>query len=424
MADRLYNEFIFMPIKKIHNKKGKVPVKIWTNDLDEASLKQLTQVSELPFIYKHVAVMPDAHLGKGCTIGSVIPTRKAIIPAAVGVDIGCGMMAVKTNLTSDQLSGFTTDALKSIRMGIESGVPLGAGGAHASRRVSTFQARIPFTSAGEAPDLERELKEILDKHPKVLQKAGSDKWYRQIGSLGSGNHFIEICLDENEAVWVMLHSGSRGTGNRFGTYFIELAKKDMRAHHIHTPNVDLAYLSEGTEYFDDYVQAVFWSQAYASLNRRRMMEIVFNVLLKNFPDVIATDQVINCHHNYVEKENHFGEEVFITRKGAIRAGAGDLGIIPGSMGTRSFIVRGKGNPESFHSCSHGAGRRMSRTQARKSFTLADLEAQTEGVELNRRKSILDEIPGAYKDIDEVMQNQSDLVEPVHTLKQIICVKGD
>ena len=413
-----------MPIKKIYNKKGKVPVKIWTNDLDEESFKQLTQVSELPIIYKHVAVMPDAHLGKGCTIGSVIPTRKAIIPAAVGVDIGCGMMAVKTNLTSSQLSGITKDALKSIRMGIESGVPLGIGGAHASHSVSTFQPRIPFTSAEEAVNLERELKEILEKHPKVLQKGRSDKWYRQIGSLGSGNHFIEICLDENEAVWVMLHSGSRGTGNRFGMYFIELAKKDMRAHHINPPNADLAYLSEGTVYFDDYVQAVFWSQAYASLNRRRMMEIVFNVLLENFPGVIATDQVINCHHNYVEKENHFGENVFVTRKGAIRAGVGDLGIIPGSMGTRSFIVRGKGNPESFHSCSHGAGRRMSRTQARKSFTMADLTAQTEGVELNRRKSILDEIPGAYKDIDEVMRNQSDLVEVVHTLKQIICVKGD
>jgi len=265
---------------------------------------------------------------------------------------------------------------------------------------------------------------IKQSEPESMWDIKANRWMTQLGTLGGGNHFIEICLDENDKVWVMLHSGSRGVGNQIGRKFIALAKEDMRVHHINLPDKDLSYLSEGTQHFNDYWDAVEWAQEYASINRRMMMELVFGQLYRYFPNIGTHGEYVNCHHNYVAKENHYGSNVYVTRKGAIRARRGDLGIIPGSMGAKSFIVRGKGDPQSFNSCSHGAGRRMSRTEAKKTFNLADLELQTAGVELRRRESIIDEIPGSYKDIDRVMELQKDLVEPVHTLKQILCVKGD
>ena len=401
-----------MTIKKTYQTEQGVPVKVWTEDLDKKAEEQLRNISSLPFIHSHVAVMPDAHLGIGCTIGSVIPTLAAIIPSAVGVDIGCGMMAAKTNLHAKDLP----DNLSKLRHSIEKTIPLGPGMCH-QKDVELGKLLNPFISRAE---IDAFLKDDAEERFQVKAK----KWRQQLGSLGGGNHFIEICLDETDRLWVMLHSGSRGIGNKIGMAFIERAKKDMRTHHINLPDKNLAYLSEGTQNFKDYVQAVGWAQEYASMNRRFMMTLIFGQLEHYFPHIRVEESAINCHHNYVERENHYGEEVWVTRKGAIRARENDWGIIPGSMGTRSYIVKGKGNAESFHSCSHGAGRCMSRKQAFHKFNMQDLENQTKGVEMSRRKAIIDEIPSAYKNIDDVMSDQKDLVEVVHTLKQIINIKGD
>ncbi len=398
-----------MPIHQTIS-KGKVPVKIYTDEVEPAAMQQLYNISQLPFIHGHIAAMPDVHFGKGATVGSVIPTKGAIIPAAVGVDIGCGMNAIRLSIKAKDLP----DNLRSIRLAIEETVPVGFN-MHKSDRAR--QSTIRALTGG--------LDQIIGKHKKIysMQKKPYQKWIRQIGTLGGGNHFIELCLDENDEVWVMLHSGSRGVGNAIGQYFIELAKKDMGQHIVNLPDKDLAYFTEGAKYFDDYVEAVEWAQDYAMANRREMMYLILEALRKKLPKFGLTKEAINCHHNYVSQEVHFGEKVFVTRKGAIQAGVDVPGIIPGSMGTRSFIVRGKGNPQSFCSCSHGAGRKMSRSAARRQFGEADVIHQTVGVECRKDKGIVDEIPAAYKDIDKVMKYQSDLIEVVHTLKQIVCVKG-
>lgn len=381
-------------------------------DIEDAALKQAKNLARLPFIHSNgVALMPDVHAGIGATVGSVIATEKAIIPAAVGVDIGCGMNAVRLSLKASDLP----ESLTAIRHQIERDVPLGAGGEHNQKYVPHGH------NEGLHPlwqGFHSDVKPVLGE--KVFDKA----WF-QLGSLGSGNHFIELCIDENQDVWVMLHSGSRGIGNMIGRYFIEKAKKQMEKFFINLPDADLAYLPEETDDFNDYVKALDWAQAWALENRRIMMEVVLNALRRTIPkEFTVTQEAINCHHNYVEKENHFGKNLWITRKGAIRARQGDLGIIPGSMGQQSYIVRGKGNAESYCSCSHGAGREMSRAEAKRRFTLADLAAQTEGVECRKDADVLDEIPGAYKRLDLVMENQKDLVEVVHTLKAILCVKGN
>jgi len=391
-----------MPIKRVIS-KGRVPVKIYTDDVAENAMKQLENVSHLPFIHSHVAAMPDVHWGMGATIGSVIPTLGAIIPAAVGVDIGCGMNALRLSLRADQLP----DSLAKVRSAIEARVPVGMDGHGQEHWCEEGLARV-------APGLEP----ILAKHPKI-----NARWQSQLGSLGGGNHFIELCLDESRQVWIMLHSGSRGIGNRIGMHFIERAKREMERWKIQLPDQNLAYLPEGSQHFDDYVEAVGWAQDYAMENRRQMMRLIIEALRGQLPPFEATSEAINCHHNYVTREHHFGKEVYLTRKGAIRAREGDLGIIPGSMGAKSYIVRGLGNPMSFCSCSHGAGRRMSRGEATRRFNRKDLEAQTQGVECRKDKGVIDEIPAAYKDIDAVMANQSDLVEVVHTLKQVLTVKG-
>jgi tRNA-splicing ligase RtcB len=389
-------------------REGRVPVKVYTGELEAAARQQLVNISALPIVHHHVAAMPDVHLGIGATVGSVIPTVKAIIPAAVGVDIGCGMMAARLSLTANDLA---EKELLKVFSAIEREVPVGFG----QHRDARTHAVKPF---------QRGLKKVLEKHPGVQKRVGKhSSWTHQMGTLGGGNHFIELCLDEEGHAWVMLHSGSRGIGNAIGTYFIELAKKDFERNHIHLPDADLSYFTEGAQHFDDYVQAVDWAQDYAAANRAEMMDIVLDALRRHLPSFEITGAAVNCHHNYVERETHFGETVWLTRKGAIRACTGELGIIPGSMGARSYIVRGRGAAESFHSCAHGAGRRMSRNAAQKKFSVEDLKAQTSGVICRKDKGVLDEIPGAYKDIDEVMANQSDLVEVVHTLKQVLCVKG-
>ncbi len=398
-----------MTIKQVIT-EGDKPVKVWTEELDPRSRAQLVNLSKLSFIHRHVAAMPDVHAGIGATIGSVIATDRAIIPAAVGVDIGCGMAAARTSLSAEQLD---ERVLKKVFDQISRDVPVGRS-QHKDERALTDAAK-PFAAPLDA---------MTDKHPQLLKAFGRfSNWVNQIGTLGGGNHFIEVCLDESGRVWVMLHSGSRGIGNAIGHYFIELARRDMERWMIQLPDRDLAYLPEGTEHFDDYVAAVTWAQDYARANRDQMMALVLAALARHLPAFSVTEEVVNCHHNYVDRENHFGSNVWVTRKGAIRAREGDLGIIPGSMGARSYIVRGKGNPESFSSCAHGAGRRMSRTAAEKQFTPADLAEQTQGVICRKDKGVLDEIPGAYKDIDQVMANQADLVDVVHTLKQVVCVKG-
>ncbi len=394
-----------------------VPIKAWTKGvpIEEAALTQLRNVASLPFIHKHLAVMPDVHWGKGATVGSVIATDGAIIPAAVGVDIGCGMMAVKTSLRAEQLP----DNLFGIRSDIEAAVPHGRtdNGGHNDK--GAWLSEPPASAKARWADLEEGYKAVVDKHPKAAHPRGLG----HLGTLGTGNHFIELCLDEAGDVWVMLHSGSRGVGNKFGSYFIERAKHEMRRWFVNLPDVDLAYFAEGSEGFIDYIRAVSWAQRYARANRETMMENVLGALRKTFPDLETTQVAVNCHHNYVTREKHFGKEVFVTRKGAVRAGEGDLGIIPGSMGARSFIVRGKGNADSFCTCSHGAGRAMSRTEAKRRFSLEDHLKATEGVECRKDADVIDETPMAYKDIDAVMAAQADLVEVVHTLRQVVCVKG-
>ena len=395
------------------NEKHGVPVKVYTKDIAPEAIEQLRNMAKLEFVHSHIAVMPDVHLGKGATVGSVIPTKSAIIPAAVGVDIGCGMNAVRLSLTASELP----DSLRRVRTAIEQQVPVG------------FNMHNQITAKASTLDpLGKRLKRITDKHPGLLKmlKSFDQTWAKQLGTLGGGNHFIEVCLDENNEVWVMLHSGSRGIGNCIGRYFINLAKKEHQSRFGHVPDKDLSYFAEGSTSFEDYVEAVQWAQDYAVQNRREMMRLVLDAMQSKqagLPPFTLTKEAINCHHNYVEQEVHFGESVYVTRKGAISAYKDELGIIPGSMGAKSFIVRGLGNKESFCSCSHGAGRKMSRTKAAKTFTIEHLRAQTQGVECRIDKGVIDEIPGAYKDIDEVMANQKDLVEVVHTLKQVICVKG-
>ncbi len=398
-----------MPIKEVMTSQ-RVPVKIWTDEVDDKSRAQLSNIASLPFIHHHVAAMPDVHLGIGATIGSVIATHKAIIPAAVGVDLGCGMVAARLSLTADEID---EKALKNVFDQISRDVPVGRD-QHRDERVLVDAAK-PF---------EPRLKSLTDRHPELLKAFGKfSKWTNQMGTLGGGNHFIEVCLDETDQVWVMLHSGSRGIGNAIASYFIALARKDMERWMIQLPDRDLAYFPEGSEHFADYVEAVHWAQDYAMQNRTSMLELVLAALQRHLPPFTVTTEAVNCHHNYVAQEHHYGENVWVTRKGAIRAREGDLGIVPGSMGARSFIVRGLGNPESFCSSAHGAGRRMSRTAATKQFTIADMVEQTQGVICRKDKDVIDEIPGAYKDIDQVMANQADLTEILHTLKQVVCVKG-
>ena len=396
------------------------PIKMWTQGVpvENVARQQLTNTAKMPFIFKHIAVMPDVHLGKGSTIGSVVPTLGAVIPAAVGVDIGCGMMAAKTTLTANDLP----DSLGKLRSAMERAIPHGMSpktGRTRGRDEGAWQNPPAAVDAGW-----RQLKDEFDVICLKTPKLKNTNNYRHLGTLGGGNHFVEVCLDETGSVWLMLHSGSRGVGNAIGTYFIELAKQDMRRHAINLPDQDLAYLAEGTRHYDDYVEAVNWAQQFARTNREVMMHNLIaalrTVITKPFETHI---EAVNCHHNYVQKEHHFGREVLITRKGAVSARAGELGIIPGSMGAKSFIVRGKGNADSFNSCSHGAGRIMSRTEAKRRFTLADQIKSTEGVECRKDADVIDEIPMAYKDIDAVMHAQRDLVEVVHTLKQVVCVKG-
>jgi tRNA-splicing ligase RtcB (3'-phosphate/5'-hydroxy nucleic acid ligase) len=390
---------------------GALPIKAWTDFIEESALVQLKNVARMPFIAKNgVAVMPDVHAGIGATVGSVIASHKAIIPAAVGVDIGCGMNAVRLSLKASDLP----ESLKALRDQIERDVPVG----FAMHRKDDDIER----HWGERGELYNEWLELFKQFPEM--KANSNNTAAQLGTLGGGNHFIEVCLDENQDVWIMLHSGSRGTGNAIGRHFIEKAKEACAMWHIELPDNDLAYFPEGTTLFDDYTKAVSWAQAYAFENRAVMLERVIAAVRKAIgKEFTLTSEAVNCHHNYIAQENHFGQNLWVTRKGAIRAREGDLGIIPGSMGQRSYIVRGKGNAESYCSCSHGAGRVMSRTEAKRRFSLTDLIAQTEGVECRKDADVIDEIPGAYKSIDQVMENQRDLVEVVHTLKQVLCVKG-
>lgn len=399
-----------MPI--IQEISGKTPVKIWTNECDETAMQQAHNLSTLDFINNHIALMPDAHAGVGAVVGSVIPTINAVIPAAVGVDIGCGCNAIQTSLTASDLP----ESLRDLRLKLESVVPTG------------FDQHNECIGSGDWQRATGESWEkIVDKNPgfsKGLRNASANnKWQLQAGTLGGGNHFVEVCLDESDRVWAMLHSGSRGIGNMIGSYFIREAKKVMGEDIKGLADKNLAYLRNGHEAFDRYIEAVDWAQQYAFDNRELMMRSVIGIMKKEFPQMQITKEAINCHHNYIAKEFHYGKECFVTRKGAIRAYSGELGIIPGSMGAKSFIVKGKGSLESFCSCSHGAGRVMSRTEAKKHFTIEDLREQTKGVECSIREEVIDEIPGAYKDIEQVMKNQSDLVEVVHTLKQVLCLKG-
>jgi len=397
---------------------GGAPLKIWCEGVlvEDKALEQLKNVARLPFVFGHIAAMPDVHWGMGATVGSVIATKGAIVPAAVGVDIGCGMCAWKLSLKASALP----DNLHAIRSEIEAAVPHGRtdnGGPNDRGAWSDLSPR----NAARWTQLQEGYDRIVEKHP----KARGFNSAKHLGSLGTGNHFIELCLDEEDHVWVMLHSGSRGAGNKIGTYFIDRAKEEMRRYFIDKflPDQDLAYLVEHSELFDDYVEAVHWAQEFAWQNRLSMMEATLEALSSHLPPFEVTAEAINCHHNYVARENHFGANVWVTRKGAVRARNDDLGIIPGSMGTGSFIVRGKGSAESFCSCSHGAGRAMSRGQAKKRITLADHARAMAGVECRLDADVLDESPAAYKDIGAVMAAQDDLIEIVHRLRQLVNVKG-
>lgn len=400
---------------------GKVGAKAWVKGVkfEDEARQQVNKMASMPFIHKHIAIMPDVHAGKGSTVGSVIPTKGAVIPACVGVDLGCGVISIRTSLKASDLPV----SLSEMRSLIEQNVPHGRtdnGGAN--DRGAWGQA--PEEVEAAWLKMQPGLKQIVDKHPKVFRQ-NDLRGLKQLCSLGTGNHFIEVCLDENQNVWVMLHSGSRGVGNSIGSYFISQAKEEMKKFHINLLDQDLAYLSEGTTLFDDYCHAVEWAQEYARTNRMLMMGRVLKAIreTKGIPPFSAEMEAVNCHHNYVSRETHFGESVLVTRKGAVRASKGTLGIIPGSMGARSYIVRGLGNPESFDSCSHGAGRVMSRTEAKKTFSLEDHKLATSGIECRKDEDVIDETPACYKDIQAVMDAQSDLVEIVHTLRQVLCVKG-
>ena len=406
MTTRLYS----------HHLTAGAPLKLWDSHLpfEPQAMDQLRNVAQLPFIHGHIAGMPDVHWGQGATIGSVIATKGAIIPAAVGVDIGCGMMAVRTTARADQLP----DNLHAMRTAIEKAVPHGRTD-NGGRGDRGAWHNVPEAQAQAWSAMAAEYDAIIEKHP----RAKAFNTANHLGSLGTGNHFIEVCLDESDALWVMLHSGSRGVGNRFGSYFIELAKQDMRKWFVNLPDADLGYFPEGTDHFDDYWAAVSWAQRYARVNRELMMAAVLRAITPFLPAFAVTEEAVNCHHNYVSREAHFGENVLVTRKGAVRARVGDLGIIPGSMGTGSFIVEGLGNPASFSSCSHGAGRKMSRNAAKQSISLADHAAAMTGIEARLDKDVIDESPAAYKDIGAVMAAQSDLVTIRHRLRQVVNVKG-
>ena len=401
----------------ILHEPGSAPIKLWTRGvpLEDEARRQLQNIAKLPFIHRWIAVMPDVHLGKGATVGSVVPTIGAIVPAAVGVDIGCGMIAARTTLVASDLP----DNLAGVRSAIERAVPHGRSPARGGRDKGAWDTP-PVLAVEGWSQLVADFEKICERHPRLK----NTNQFKHLGTLGTGNHFIELCLDEADRVWVMLHSGSRGVGNAIGTHFIELAKQEMRRWMINLPDQDLAYLPEGSQYYADYVFAVDWAQRYARMNREIMMrhvvEALRTVISKPFE---AQAEAVNCHHNYVQREHHFGKDVHVTRKGAVSARKGELGIIPGSMGAKSFIVRGLGNADSFHSCSHGAGRVMSRTAARAQITLAQHREATAHVECRKDAGVIDESPAAYKDIDAVMAAQSDLVEVVHTLRQVVCIKG-
>ena len=392
---------------------GNVPIKAWTIGVpfEHGAKAQLRYASMMPFVQPHIAVMPDVHVGIGCTVGAVIPTYKAIIPACVGVDIGCGVMAVKTSLTSHQISDSGQDLFESISKEVPVGVGKGT-------NVGCWD-KIPNASSDEYKRLEPQLKQILSKHSKISPKNVCE----QLGTLGSGNHHITISIDEEDYIWFTLHSGSRGIGNKIGSYFIELAKKDMERLNKNLPNKDLAYFDEGTEYFSDYIEAVSWAQEYAKTNRELMMQYVSKAVKKTGLKFNLLEEAVQCHHNFVQLENHFGQELWITRKGAVQAKTGQLGLVPGCMGGKTFVVKGKGNLDSFETCSHGAGRAMSRSQAKQSITLKMHREATDGIFCRKDKDVIDESPAAYKDVDVVMAAQADLVEIVHTLQEIVNVKG-
>ena len=399
---------------------GGVPVKIWTDEVDNASIAQLSALASLPFMFHHVAAMPDVHLGKGATVGAVIATEGALIPAAVGVDIGCGMLAARLSLRADRLPA----SLVGVRAAMEAKVPYGA-------RASGTRAEGAMVSSWERDrDIWTRYEGILAHNP-GFRPPGSGRSsgleMKQVGTLGGGNHFVELCVDDDDQCWILLHSGSRRIGNWLGQYFIGRAKIEMQRWHIHLPDSDLAYFPEECAWFSRYIEAIDWAQDYARLNRERLLSETL-AGLREVPglesvDVESPGDVIDMCHNYVARERHFGRNVWITRKGATRARKGDFGIIPGSMGTGSFIVRGLGNRESFCSCSHGAGRKLSRTAAKARFTLEDLAEQTVGIECRKDEKVIDEIPGAHKEIGSVMENQSDLVEVVHSLRQVVNLKG-
>jgi len=418
---------------KVENTDGR-PIKMWTDrvQVEDEAMQQLRNVAQMPFIYKWVCAMPDVHAGMGATIGSVIPTQGAVIPAAVGVDLGCGICAQRTTLTE---SDVPKEIRHDMRLTIEAAVPAGRTknggpgdiGAWNRERPGTWEHQpIPAYVENLWYDtaLGVTLEDILADDPDIKTRYGLNA-ENHLGTLGTGNHFIEVCLDEEGRVWLMLHSGSRGVGNRIGAYFIKLAKAACAKWYVSLPDPDLAFFPEHTSEFDRYMRAAEWAQMFAKLNRMTMMKFVREALqaMPQLPDFEADGEPVNCHHNYVAKENHYGKNVLVTRKGAIRAQRDELAIIPGSMGARSYIVRGLGNSEAFCSASHGAGRAMSRTEARKTFTVQQHQQATAGIECDKSESVLDETPGAYKDIDKVMASQTTLVEPVHTLRQIICVKG-
>ncbi len=398
-----------MPIAQIFSDDVCVPVKVWTRDIDLASIEQLRNVARLPFVFHHVAAMPDVHAGMGATIGSVIATKGAVIPAAVGVDVGCGMLAVRTNLLRKE---FTDQDLELLMVEILKRVPVG----REQRDKAQIRNQIcePFAEG---------LADILGQEPDMLKPMVKSDWRAQMGTLGSGNHFIELASDEENQLWIMLHTGSRGVGNTMASFFIKRAKELSKANGEILPDINLASLKEGSDEFNLYMKAVDWAQAYAMTNRQEILKDVLEAIQVLRPEAQLEGEIVNCHHNYVAQEEHFGEMVWVTRKGAIRAGLGEKGIIPGSMGARSYIVEGLGSEESFCSSSHGAGRKMSRTEAKKHFNVDDLKKQTNDVVCRKDEGVLDEIPSAYKSIEEVMVNQSDLTRTLHELKQVLCVKG-
>jgi tRNA-splicing ligase RtcB len=391
---------------------GRVPVKVWARSLEATARRQLENVARLPIVHGHVAAMPDVHAGIGATVGSVIPTKGAIIPAAVGVDLGCGMNAVKLSIGAEDLP----ESLGRIRSAIEAAVPVG------------FDAHGPRTEGARkaaAKTLEPRLARIVERTPKLraMQRDFDATWVRQLASLGGGNHFIEVCLDESQRVWVMLHSGSRGIGNAIGRHFIERARREMEKRDTQLPDRDLAWLEEGSASFDAYVEAVEWAQDYAATNRREMVRLVLGAMAAHLPPFEAEDEAISCHHNYVARERHFGRRPLRHAQGRDPRGRGRDGHHPGSMGRKSYIVRGRGNPESLCSCAHGAGRRMSRAKRSAASRTRISRSRRAASNAARTATWSTRFPAAYKPIDEVMEDQSDLVEVVHTLKQVVCVKG-